>query len=38
MFGWIVVGEAGGADAGLVVEGRDLEAGVVGEDEEARGG
>jgi len=34
----IVVGEAGGADAGLVVEGWDFEAGVVGEDEEVGGG
>ena len=34
----IVVGEAGGADAGLVVEGWDFEAGVVCEDEQAGGG
>jgi len=38
MLGCIVIGEAGGADAGLVVEGGDFEAGVVGEDEEVEGG
>ena len=34
----MVVGEAGGADAGLVVEGGHFEAGVVGKDEEIGGG
>lgn len=34
----VVVGETGGADAGLVVEGGDFKAGVVGEDEEAWSG
>ena len=38
MLGCVVVGEAGGADAGLVVQGCDFEAGVVCEDEEAWGG
>ena len=38
MLGCVVVGEAGGADAGTVVEGWDFEAGVVGENEEAGSG
>jgi hypothetical protein len=38
VLGGVVVGEAGGADAGLVVEGGDFEAGVVGEDEKTWGG
>src|SRR5260370_1789785 len=39
-FGWVevvVVGEAGGADAGGSVEGVDFEAGVVGDDDRAGG-
>ena len=39
-FGWVevvVVGEAGGADAGGSVEGVDFEAGVVGDDDFAGG-